>query len=173
MQTERLTFRHWKDSDAESLFKYASDPEVGPHAGWPPHESVEESLETIRTLFNSDTMWAMVLKETDEPIGCIGYLLKGNTNISVGDDEAEIGYWVARPYWNKGLCTEALHWMIDYCFSVKRMQILWGDFFVDNPASGHVMEKCGFKDTGIETSCPNLYGGADRLVHVKKLVRQI
>lgn len=48
MQTERILLRPWRDDDAESLFKYASDPEVGPRAGWPPHKSVDESLKIDR-----------------------------------------------------------------------------------------------------------------------------
>lgn len=59
METERIILRPWRESDAETLYKYASDPEVGPRAGWPPHKSVEESLEIIRTLFHSDHMWAV------------------------------------------------------------------------------------------------------------------
>ena len=51
--------RPWQESDAEMLFKYASDPDVGPRAGWPPHKSVEESLEIIRTVFNAEGMWAV------------------------------------------------------------------------------------------------------------------
>ena len=47
METERILLRYWLESDAEALFKYASDPDVGPHAGWPAHESVEESREII------------------------------------------------------------------------------------------------------------------------------
>ena len=35
METERILLRHWQESDAEALFKYASDPDVGPRAGWP------------------------------------------------------------------------------------------------------------------------------------------
>ena len=68
METERLLLRPWQDSDAETLFKYASDPEVGPRAGWPPHKSVEESLEIIRTVFNTEGMWAVILKESGEPM---------------------------------------------------------------------------------------------------------
>ena len=59
METERISLRPWMDSDAETLFKYASDPEVGPRAGWPTHQSVEESLEIIRTVFNAEGMWAV------------------------------------------------------------------------------------------------------------------
>ena len=52
METNRIILRPWRESDAEILFKWASNPDVGPRAGWPPHKSVEESLEIIRTVFN-------------------------------------------------------------------------------------------------------------------------
>ena len=42
METKRILLRPWRDDDAAALFKYASDPEVGPRAGWPPHKSMEE-----------------------------------------------------------------------------------------------------------------------------------
>ena len=44
IETERLVLRRWRPEDAESLFEYAKDPEVGPPAGWPPHKSIEEIL---------------------------------------------------------------------------------------------------------------------------------
>ena len=66
IETERLLLRRWKLSDAEALYKYACDPEVGPHAGWPPHENVEESKMIIRELFTNDYTWAVILKETNE-----------------------------------------------------------------------------------------------------------
>ena len=47
METERILLRYWQESDAEALFKYASDPDVGPRAGWPTHNSVKESREII------------------------------------------------------------------------------------------------------------------------------
>ena len=169
METERLILRPWRESDAEALFKYASDPDVGPRAGWPPHKSVGESLEVIRTFFNNDHTWALELKETGEPIGCIGYYTYGESNIKIGENDAELGYWIAKPYWNKGLCTEALRVMIDYCLNVKGFKVLWSDFFVDNPASGRVMEKCGFRDTGEINWCSHLYHAKDRPVKVMRL----
>lgn len=67
METERILLRPWRDSDAESLFKWASDPDVGPRAGWPPHKSVQENLEIIRTVFKEATnTWAIEWKETGE-----------------------------------------------------------------------------------------------------------
>lgn len=74
MQTDRIILRPWQESDAEALYKYASEPEVGERAGWPPHQSVEESLEIIRTVFQNDTTWAIELKETGEAIGAMGYM---------------------------------------------------------------------------------------------------
>ena len=50
METERILLRYWQESDAEALFKYASDSDVGPRAGWPAHKSVEESREIIRKI---------------------------------------------------------------------------------------------------------------------------
>ena len=169
MESNRIKLRPWRDDDAEALFKYASDPDVGTRAGWPPHKSVEESLEVIRTFFNNDHTWALELKETGEPIGCIGYYTYGESNIKIGENDAELGYWIAKPYWNKGLCTEALRVMIDYCLNVKGFKVLWSDFFVDNPASGRVMEKCGFRDTGEINWCSHLYHAKDRPVKVMRL----
>ena len=169
MQTERLILRPWHDDDAPMLFKYASDPEVGPRAGWPPHKSIEESLEIIRTVFSGEGMWAVELKETGDVIGCVGYLPASASNLQIPEDQAEVGYWIARPYWGMGICTEALRAVVDYCFREKGFSALWGDYFPDNPASGKVMAKCGFLDTGEETMCPNLEVGADRPVRVMKL----
>ncbi|SOD16091.1 Protein N-acetyltransferase, RimJ/RimL family [Fibrobacter sp. UWB16] len=169
METNRILLRPWRECDAEALFKYASDPDIGPRAGWEPHKSVEESLQIIRTIFGGDHMWAIELKETGEPIGCVGYLLKGESNIDIGENEAEAGYWIAKPYWNKGICTDALKLMIDYCIRVKGFTALWGDYFLDNPSSGRAMEKCGFADTGKETLCASLAVGSDRPVRVMKL----
>ena len=169
IETQRLRFRPWQESDAEALFKYAADPDVGPRAGWPPHGSVADSLEVIRKFFSNDHTWALVLKETGEPIGCMGYYPYGESNIGIGENDAELGYWIAKPYWNQGICTEALRAMIDYCFNKKGFQTLWSDFFVDNPASGRVMEKCGFRDTGEINWCSHLYRGDERPVKVMRL----
>ena len=61
METDRFLLRPWHESDAEALFKYASDSDVGPRAGWEPHKSVGESLQIIRTIFGGDHMWAIEL----------------------------------------------------------------------------------------------------------------
>ena len=108
METNRILLRPWRESDAEALFKYASDPEVGPHAGWPPHKSIAESLQIIRMVFSGEGMWAVIWKETNEPIGCVGYLPSTASNLKIAETECEVGYWIARPYWGMGICTEAM-----------------------------------------------------------------
>lgn len=169
METGRLTLREWRESDAETLFKYASDPDVGHRAGWPPHKGVEDSLEIIRNVFSAEGMWAVELKETGEVIGCVGYLPASLSNLDIDEDQCEVGYWIGKPYWNKGYCTEALRAVVDYCFNIKGFTVLWGDYFPENPASGRVMEKCGFVDTGKEITCPNLEIGSEKPVRVMRL----
>ena len=63
--------------------------------------------------------------------------------------------------------------IIGHCFNEKGFSMLWGDYFPSNPASGRVMEKCGFIDTGEETVCPNLEVGSDCSVRVMKLERNM
>ncbi len=168
-ETRRLRLRLWREDDAPSLFKYASDPDVGVRAGWPPHRSIDERRAVIRDIFSNGHSWALELKETGEAIGCICYYDWKESNISIGEEDAELGYWLAKPYWNQGLGTEALRGMVDYCFNTKGFQTLWADFFVDNPASGRVMEKCGFRDTGETNHLSHLYRGDERPVKIMRL----
>lgn len=164
IETPRLTLRHWQVRDADDLYRYASDPIVGPRAGWPPHQSVEESKEIIRTIFSGEGMWAIVWKPTSEVIGCVGYLPNTCSNLNIAETEVEVGYWVGRPFWNKGIATEALQAIVDYCFTIQHHTALWGGHFEDNPSSGRVMEKCGFTERGSVSNCANLEVGNDKPV---------
>ena len=170
METNRIILRPWRDSDAETLFKWASDPDVGPRAGWAPHQSVEESLEIIRTVFNDALhTWAIVLKESDEAIGAMGYGPSCECDLPAREGEPLIGYWVAKPYWNQGICTEALCLMLDHIRDTTDIKSLISGHFVDNPASGRVMEKCGFVPTGETCIDANQYQGANRPIRVLRL----
>ena len=72
MKTKRLVLRKWTEADAESLYEYAKDSEVGPIAGWPPHKSVEESLDVIRNVFNGPCL-LYTSDAADEGLGPHGY----------------------------------------------------------------------------------------------------
>ena len=170
METERLLLRPWRDSDAESLFKWASDPDVGPRAGWPPHKSVQESLEIIRTVFKDATnTWAIEWKESGEAIGAMGYGPSCECALPAREGEPLCGYWVAKPYWNKGICTEALRLMISHIKETTTIKSLISGHFVDNPASGRVMEKCGFIPTGETVIDASQYQGEGRPIRVLRL----
>ena len=69
LKTQRLILRKWTEFDAESLFEYAKNPEVGPIAGWPPHKSVEESKDIIKNVLNGAECYALCEKENNIAIG--------------------------------------------------------------------------------------------------------
>ena len=107
LQTQRLTLRPWAEADAESLFTYAKDPDIGPIAGWPPHKSVEESLSVIRHVLTGAECYAICDKMTGEAIGSIELKLSGHTDMTDREDECELGYWIGKPFWGQGLIPEA------------------------------------------------------------------
>ena len=63
LKTERLLLRPWDISDAADLYRYAKDDRVGPPAGWPPHGSIAESEEIIRTIFMQEGVYALALDD--------------------------------------------------------------------------------------------------------------
>lgn len=145
MMSERIVLRPWRDDDAEVLFKYALDPEVGPAAGWDPHPSVEYSREVIRTVFSAPETYAVELCSTGEPIGCIGIVPAEHTdNHFMSDTEAEVGYWIARPYWGQGLIPEAMQMFMSRCFTELGYTALWCSSYENNIKSLKVQRKCGF-----------------------------
>ena len=102
LETERLILRKWTEEDAESLFEYAKDPEIGPAAGWPPHKSVEESRAVIKNVFDGAECYAICEKEKNIAIGAVELKLNGYTNKTKRDDECELGYWLGQPFWGRG-----------------------------------------------------------------------
>ena len=121
-------------------------------------------------MFDNDTTWAIVLKDTGEAIGAIGYGPSCDCNLPAREGEPTVGYWVARPYWGRGICTEALGLMIRNILSDTDIASLISGHFIDNPASGRVMEKCGFIPTGEECFDESLYGGEGRPIRVLRLI---
>lgn len=107
LETERLVLRPWEDSDAEALYKYASDPEVGPAAGWSVHTSVQMSREVIRDILCAPETYAIVLRETAEPVGSIGLMEPRLQDAATTDHALELGYWIGKPYWGRGFVPEA------------------------------------------------------------------
>ena len=142
--TERLILRPWQESDAESLYKYARDPEIGPIAGWPPHTSVEDSLNVIRTIFSAPETYAVVLKETGEPVGSAG---------------------------GQGLIPEAVRCLLQRCFEDLGMSAVWCGYYDGNTKSRRVMDKCGFRFHHTEEGNTSPLGDI-RTEHFMKITRE-
>lgn len=60
----------------------------------------------------------------------------------------ELGYWISRPHWGRGLATEAGRQLVEIARTLQ-LSRLEASHFVDNPASGRVLEKLGFRPTGL------------------------
>ena len=145
LKTERLILRRWEDSDAESLFEYAADPDVGPIAGWPPHQSVEESRDVIKNVFNGKEAYAICLKTDGRAIGAIELKLNGHTDLTERDDECELGYWLGKPFWGQGIMPEAVKEILRHAFEKIGMTKVWAGYYEGNLKSKRVQEKSGFR----------------------------
>lgn len=146
IETDRLILRPWREVDAEALFRYASDPDIGSIAGWPPHTSVENSLEIIRTVFSVPETYAVVLKDPEEPVGSCGIMFSNSLHSAgMQQNEAEIGYWIGKPYWGQGLIPEAVKALLLRCFNDLCIDAVWCGYYDGNIKSKRVCEKCGFR----------------------------
>ena len=158
IETERLILRPWREDDAEALYKYASDPDIGPPAGWPPHTSVESSRDIIRTVFSAPETYAVCLKD-GSPIGSIGLKLNGSTDMTDRGDECELGYWIGKPFWGQGMIPEASRALLCHAFEDLGMRAVWCGYYEGNEKSKRVQEKLGFvyqyTTEGLEVSLVN------------------
>lgn len=143
LKTTNLTLRHWKEEDAEYLYYFAKNPNIGPIAGWPPHTSVEDSLNIIKTVFIRPECYAIV--KDDVPIGCAELLIHPDGNHWWGEGSAELGYWVAQEYQGKGYATEACRALIERAFDELDINQIFATYKKENHASKRVLEKLGFK----------------------------
>jgi len=89
------------------------------------------------------TNCAIILKSAQMLIGAIGL------NMNLRFNRAELGYWVAKEYWNQGYCTEASGAMLEYGFHTLNLHKITATHIKRNPSSGKVMEKIGMKKEGI------------------------
>jgi len=145
LETERLILRRFDESDAENVYLYAKDPDVGPIAGWPPHKSVDESREVIRNVFSGAEAYAVCLKSDNKAIGAIELKLNGHTDMTEKDNECELGYWLGKPFWGQGIIPEAVREILRHAFEDIGMNKVWCGYYDGNVKSKRVQEKCGFR----------------------------
>lgn len=171
LETERLILRPWEEDDAADLYRYASDPDVGPIAGWAVHTSEAYSREIIRSVLSAPETYAVVLKGSDHPVGSVGLMRGSASNIGIPDSEGEIGYWIGVPYWGRGLIPEAVRELLRHGFEDLWLDRIWCGYFDGNEKSRRVQEKCGFRfhhtAEGVSCALP----GVLRTEHVACLSR--
>lgn len=171
IETERLRLTPWRDcrEDAEGLYAYAKDPDVGPRAGWPPHQSVEESAEIIRELFMPHVVWAIREKDSGKIIGSIG-LEPDRRREDV--NSKEMGYSLSKECWGKGYMPEAAKAVMDYGFEEFGLTVMGICTGPDNHRSQRVIEKCGFKFEGRQRRGYRIFDGSDRDNMVYSILRE-
>ena len=145
LQTDRLILRRFVESDAEAMFQnWASSAENLTYVTWNPHPDVEVTRNSILNWVASYAnpnyyKWAICLKENPEQvIGDISIV-----EMDENDSCCEIGYILGKNYWGRGMMTEALKAVLDFCFTQAVFQKVKARYASLNPASGRVMEKAG------------------------------
>lgn len=171
-ETERLILRPWDESDAEDLYRYASDPDIGPIAGWEPHASVEESREIIREVLSEPETYALVPKAEGHAVGCVSLMVGASSNIGLPDSEGEIGFWICKPLWGRGLVPEAVGEIVRRGFVDLGLKRLWCGYFDGNERSRRVQEKCGFSYHHTIKDAPCRIAGLLRDEHVSCVTRE-
>ena len=149
LTTDRLILRRVRWRDAKQIHQWTSDPEVARYVLWSPHQHMSDTLSYIRYLRSQyhrglPSSWIVEHRETGTVIGSIGYMWVDERSSS-----CEVGYSLARPFWNQGLATEALAAVLKFSFQTLRLHRVEAQHDTRNPASGRVMEKNGMKKEGI------------------------
>lgn len=148
LQTSRLILRPFELTDAKDVQRLAGDKSIAdttlniPH----PYEDgmAEEWISTHQPRFEAGERvnLAIILRDRKTLIGAIGLVIDPRF------ERAELGYWIGKPYWNKGYCTEAGEVVLQYGFATLNLNRIHSSHLTRNPASGRVMQKLGLVHEG-------------------------
>lgn len=153
LETERLILRDFYQTDLDDFYEYAKHPEVGPMAGWKPHESKEETFGILTSFRKKQEVWAIYHKDDKKVIGSIGVHRKSLNG------QFELGYVLSKDYWGQGLVKEGCDIIIDYMFNVVGINQLIVEHFISNIQSKRVIEKLGFTFDKLVKECFTRYDG--------------
>lgn len=144
--TSRLILRTITKDDIEDIFEYSKQKNVGPNAGWKPHETKEETLEIANQIFiEKENVWGIILKENNKLIGTVGIIKDPKRE---NDKAKMLGYAISEEYWGKGLMTEAVKKVIEYGFTKLELDLITAYCYPFNHRSQRVLEKCNFEYEG-------------------------
>ncbi|MBQ2774884.1 MAG: GNAT family N-acetyltransferase [Clostridia bacterium] len=149
IESERLLLRRFVEDDIPVAFRnWTSDEKVTEFLRWPTHADVSVTKTVIKGWIenysrNDFYQWAIVLKETGEPVGGISVV-----NIDERIDMVNIGYCIGSKWWHRGITSEAFSLIIPFLFDEVKVNRIQSHHDPNNPNSGKVMQKCGLKYEG-------------------------
>lgn len=163
METRRLRLRPWRMEDLNDFYTYCKNPDVGPWAGWKPHETIEESREILSRWVQAEdgnVRLALEEKASGKVIGSIGIEEDGLRPHVEGCKN--LGYVLSKDFWGQGLMTEAVRAAIDYAFRVMKLRLLTVTHYPQNLRSKRVIQKSGFVYEGTLRTATAIYNGEER-----------
>jgi RimJ/RimL family protein N-acetyltransferase len=143
LETARLVLRAPRLGDAKAIATLANDRHIAENTARIPHPyKLSDAKDWIGGANKSpdEEHYAITLPD--------GTLI-GACGIELRDGAPSLGYWLGQAFWRKGYATEAVRALIDHAFSDLEHDELHASARVTNPASRHVLEKCGFQWTGV------------------------
>lgn len=144
LKSKRLVLRQFTLADAADIQRFAGDRDVASTTSNIPHPYLdgmaEEWISKHQVEFEQgkQVTFAIAKRQDNKLIGAIGL-----SSIDHEHEVAEIGYWIAKQYWNQGYCTEAGRMVLKFGFEVLGLNRIHARHFKRNPASGKVMKKMG------------------------------
>lgn len=157
IETERLLLRPVTEQDTEDIYEYSKCENVGPNAGWKPHESIEETREIMNLVFlGKEGVFAIVVKETGKLIGTIGLIDDPKREYS---GSRMLGYALGEAYWGHGYATEASQALVHYGMNVLQLRLISAYCYPFNERSKRVLAKLGFQYEGRLSLSEMLYDG--------------
>lgn len=142
----QFTLRPWQPSDLQSLLRYANNPRVAQNLmNSFPHPYTEvDGRAFISMAMQTKPANRMAIEINGEAAGGIGLHLQPDIYCK----NAELGYWLAEPYWGNGIMTAAVAQMVAYGFEHFDIDRIFAKPFGTNVSSQRVLEKAGFKLEG-------------------------
>jgi RimJ/RimL family protein N-acetyltransferase len=139
-----MTFhlRPWRSSDAESLAKYANNPNIAQFLtnGFPHPYTLENANAFIEMVSQHHPTQVFAITINDEAVGSIG--LHPQTDIM--EKNIELGYFLGEPFWGNGIITKAVKQMVRFGFENFDVVRIYARPYGNNIASQKVLEKAGF-----------------------------
>ena len=147
IEGERIKLRKLKLSDAKNIYNNVNDKEVVRWLLRIPHPyTLEDAVKFIRSThyrIRKKSGYAFGIELEGEIIGVVDLF-----SIDWENRNAELGYWLGRKYWSRGLMTEAVRLILKFAFEDLKLHRVTATLFEENSASRRVLEKTGFKLEG-------------------------